>query len=57
MDFIVELPENRGCTVIWTVIDLFSKHAHFVPCKGLPYTQKLAKLFIMQVYRLHGVPR
>ncbi|KAK9395767.1 hypothetical protein NXF25_019128 [Crotalus adamanteus] len=36
MDFIVELPENRGYTVIWTVIDLFSKQAHFIPCKGLP---------------------
>ncbi|KAK9399012.1 hypothetical protein NXF25_013981 [Crotalus adamanteus] len=57
MDFIVELPPSRNYTVIWTVIDLFSKQAHFIPCKGLPSAQRLARLFIQHVYRLHGVPR
>lgn len=36
MDFIVKLPESNCHTVIWTVIGLFSKQAHFVPCSGLP---------------------
>lgn len=60
MDFIVDLPESQGNTVIWTVIDLFSKQAHFVACSGLPSARKLAKLFITHIYhiyRLHGVPR
>lgn len=57
MDFIVELPESRGNTVIWTMIDLFSKPAHFTACSGLPSARKLAKMFIKQVYQLHGVPR
>lgn len=35
MDFIVDLPESQGNTVIWTVIDLFSKQAHFVACSSL----------------------
>ncbi|KAK9395552.1 hypothetical protein NXF25_018913 [Crotalus adamanteus] len=45
-DFIVELPEVRGYTVIWTVVDLFSKQAHFIPCKGLPSAKRLAKMFL-----------
>ncbi|KAK9397281.1 hypothetical protein NXF25_020642 [Crotalus adamanteus] len=57
MDFLVELPNVRGYTVIWTVVDLFSKQAHFVPCKGLPSARKLAKLFVQHIYRLHGAPR
>uniref|UniRef100_A0A8C6XS72 Uncharacterized protein n=1 Tax=Naja naja TaxID=35670 RepID=A0A8C6XS72_NAJNA len=57
MDFIVELPNTNGYNVIWTVIDLFSKQAHFIPCKGLPSARKLADLFIKHTYRLHGVPR
>ncbi|KAK9401689.1 hypothetical protein NXF25_010045 [Crotalus adamanteus] len=57
MDFIVDLPNVRGYTVIWTVVDLFSKQAHFIPCKGLPSAKRLAKLFIQHIYRLHGAPR
>ncbi|KAK9400665.1 hypothetical protein NXF25_011379 [Crotalus adamanteus] len=57
MDFLVELPNVKGYTVIWTVIDLFSKQAHFIPCKGLPSAAQLAKLFVQHVYRIHGAPR
>lgn len=57
MDFVVELPSSNGHNVIWTIIDLFSKQAHFVPCRGLPSARALAGLFIRHVYRLHGVPR
>ncbi|KAK9401976.1 hypothetical protein NXF25_010332 [Crotalus adamanteus] len=51
MDFIVELPESQGYTVIWTVVDLFSKQAHFIPCK------RLARLFLSHVYRLYRALR
>lgn len=30
MDFIMELPESGGNTVVWTVMDHFSKQAHLV---------------------------
>lgn len=55
MDFIVDLPESQGNTVVWTIIDLFSKQAHFVACPGLPSARKLAKLFITHIYHPHGV--
>ncbi|KAK9395832.1 hypothetical protein NXF25_019193 [Crotalus adamanteus] len=57
MDFIVDLPESRQYNVIWTVIDLFSKQAHFIPCRGLPSARRLSRLFIQHVYRLHWAPR
>ncbi|KAK9407162.1 hypothetical protein NXF25_005936 [Crotalus adamanteus] len=57
MDFIVDLPDNRGYNTIWTVVDLFSKQAHFIPCKGLPSARRLSRLFIQHIYRLHGTPR
>lgn len=57
MDFIVKLSEIRGNTVIWTVVDLFSKQAHFTACPGLPSAKKLVKMTIKQIYRLHGVPQ
>uniref|UniRef100_A0A670ZKL6 Gypsy retrotransposon integrase-like protein 1 n=1 Tax=Pseudonaja textilis TaxID=8673 RepID=A0A670ZKL6_PSETE len=56
MDFIVDLPESTGQTVIWVVTDLFSKQAHFIPCSKIPSAKLLARLFIIHVYRLHGVP-
>ncbi|KAK9401921.1 hypothetical protein NXF25_010277 [Crotalus adamanteus] len=57
MDFIVELPESRGNTVIWTVIDLFSKQAHFIACTSLPSAKKLARMFLKHIYQLHGAPK
>lgn len=56
MDFVVDLPESRGYTMLWTVVDLFSKQAHFIPCRGLPSARRLARLFLVHVYCLHGAP-
>lgn len=36
MEFIMELPEGNGNTVIWTVIDLITKQTHFIACPSLP---------------------
>lgn len=57
MDFIIEFPESGESTVIWTVVGLFSKQAHFTACSSLPLAQKLAKMFLQRIYRLHGVPK
>lgn len=43
--------------MIWVVVDLFSKRAHFIPCTSIPTAKKLAKLFLQHVYRLHGAPK
>uniref|UniRef100_A0A8C5MLT5 Uncharacterized protein n=1 Tax=Leptobrachium leishanense TaxID=445787 RepID=A0A8C5MLT5_9ANUR len=57
MDFIVDLPPSEGNTTILTVIDRFSKMAHFVPLKKLPSSEQLAGIFAKEVVRLHGIPQ
>ncbi|XP_045888241.1 uncharacterized protein LOC123958721 [Micropterus dolomieu] len=41
---------------IRTVVDRFSKSAHFVPLPKLPTSLETARLLIDHVFRLHGIP-
>ena len=41
---------------IWVIIDRLTKSAHFIPVKVTYNAEKLAKLYISEVVRLHGVP-
>lgn len=53
MDFIEALPKVHGKSVILTVVDRFSKYAHFIPL-GHPYTaSSVARAFF---HRLHDFP-
>ena len=57
MDFIFGLPNfihgNKG---IWTIVDWFSKQAHFIPIKKTIKAHHMATLFIAQVFKYHGLP-
>ena len=45
-----------GKSVILTVVDRFSKYAHFIAL-GHPYTAtSVARAFFDQIVRLHGIP-
>jgi hypothetical protein len=56
MDFIEALPKVHGKCVILTVVDRFSKFAHFIPL-GHPYTAtSVARAFFNDIVRLHGLP-
>ena len=56
MDFIVDLPPAAGHTCILVVVDLLTKMAHFIPCKGLPSAREMADLYLRHVFRLHEAP-
>jgi hypothetical protein len=57
MDFIEGMPKVGGKTVILTVVDRFSKYAHFLPLAH-PYTvESVARVFFAEIVRLHGVPQ
>ncbi|XP_023815983.1 uncharacterized protein LOC111948232 [Oryzias latipes] len=56
LDFVTGLPLSAGKTVIMTVVDRFSKAAHFVALKKLPSAAETAQLVIEHIFRLHGIP-
>ncbi|MCO5564156.1 hypothetical protein L7F22_017812 [Adiantum nelumboides] len=57
MDFIFDLLRTQsGHDGIWTIIDRFSKQASFVPVKKTIKPDHLARLFVAQIFRLHGMP-
>ena len=57
MDFVVGLPRTQqGHDAIWVIIDRLTKSAHLLPVKVSYSLDKLAKIYIREVVRLHGVP-
>ncbi|PKA48705.1 hypothetical protein AXF42_Ash018522 [Apostasia shenzhenica] len=57
MDFVVGLPRSQQRhNVIWVIIDRLTKSAHFLPIKATDSTDKLAKIYVDQIVRLHGIP-
>jgi len=56
IDFIEALPKVHGKSVILTVVDRFSKYAHFIAL-GHPYTAaSVARAFFHDIVRLHAFP-
>ena len=56
LDFVTGLPTSKGHTVILTVVDRFSKMAHFIPLSKLPSAKDTAKLVLQHIFGLHGLP-
>ena len=57
MDFVSGLPRTpSGCDSIWVIIDRLTKSAHFLDVKTTYSLDRLAKEYIKEIVRLHGVP-
>ena len=56
MDFINGLSQSSQYNCILVVIDKFSKYGHFIPLKRPFNAQKVAEVFLDNVYKLHGMP-
>ena len=57
MDFVVGLPKKMGkYDYIWVIVDRLTKSTHFIPVKVTYNAEKLARLYISEIVRLHGIP-
>jgi len=57
MDFVSGLPRGkRGNDAIWVIVDRLTKSALFLPVKMTDLVDRLAKMYVNEVVRLHGVP-
>jgi transposase InsO family protein len=56
MDFMEGLPRSGAADALLVVVDKLSKYAHFIPLRH-PFTAAtVARLFLDNIYRLHGMP-
>lgn len=57
MEFIRGLPKtSTNHDVIWIIVDQLTKIAHFLTIKTTDLTMRLARLFVEEIVRLHGIP-
>jgi transposase InsO family protein len=58
MDFIVGLPlMARRNDSIFVVVDTLMKSAHFIPIHTTYQAPDIARIFISEIVRLHGMPK
>ena len=57
MEFVSGLPKGkRGNNVIWVIVDRLTKSAIFLPMRTTYSVDKLTKLHVNEVIKLHEVP-
>ena len=56
MDFFVELPDSHGYDAVMNVVDSVGKQAHFIPTNTTITALGAARLFLNNVWKLHGLP-
>jgi len=58
MDFVTGLPKTpRNMDSIFVVIDKLSKMAHFIPTTKDVSAEGVARLFLDQIFKYHGLPK
>lgn len=58
MDFVFKLPRTQsGHNSIWVIVDQLTKSTRFLPIKEKYTLDKLAKLYVNEIMRLHDVPK
>lgn len=57
MDFVTGLPISKDNTLVLTVVDRFSKMAHFIALSKLPSAKEMEEIMMNNVFRIHGFPQ
>ena len=57
INFVVGLLRTQQANdVVWVIVDYLTKSVHFLPVKVSYNLNKLAKLYVKEIIRLHGAP-
>ena len=56
-DLVTNLPESEGKTTIVVFVDRLTKMTHMVPCTKEVTASQYARLFVDNVFQLHGMPK
>src|SRR5262249_35240041 len=56
VDFITELPEAHGYDAVMVAVDTLGKRAHFVPTHTTVTAAGSARLYLHNIWKLHGLP-
>ena len=57
IDFVVGLPlTQRKNNAIWVIVDRLTKTAHFIAMRNTWTLDQLARAYLEEIVRLHGVP-
>jgi len=57
LDFVEGLPKSDQYNAILVVVDKFNKYGHFIPLHHPFTTMQIAKVYLDNVYRHHGLPQ
>jgi hypothetical protein len=55
MDFITYLLSSKAFDSIFVMIEQLTKMAHFMPCNKTVIGEEIARLFIDNIYKYHGL--
>ena len=56
VDFVVELPESNGYDAVMCVVESTTKRAHFISTHTTVSALGAARLYLQNVWKLHGLP-
>ena len=58
MDFTIGFPMTmRQHDSIMVVVEKLTKESHFIPVKSTYETGDIAKIFMKEIFKLHGLPK
>ena len=56
MDFVTHLPQtSQGHDMVWVIVDRLTKSAHFLAMRMTFTLQEFCRLYVREIFRLHGV--
>jgi transposase InsO family protein len=57
MDFVTGLPKTqKNFNAVWVIVDTLTKVAHFIPYRYGMAPEQMARLYVRELFRLHGAP-